>query len=190
VTRHSERLARAVWSLDRALANARHFPAVSIPASHSESADRLATWWRQETGGDWAGARAGMIGLLEEADRLETTARLIGTSSLPERQQLVLTFAAVFEDAFLRQYAGAGDDWSSPRLQRALLELLEHATRKALAATDAGASAGDVLRLPALADIRRAREAIGGLDSAAVERLRSAFDRECDALVAPAGASP
>lgn len=188
VTRHSERLARAVWSLDRALANARHFPAVSITASHSESADQLAPWWRRETGGDWAGARAAMVALLEEADRLETTARLIGTSSLPERQQLVLAFAGVFEDAYLRQSAGAGDEYSSPRLQLALLQLLQHVTRKALAAADAGASAGDVLRLGTLADLRRARLAISGPESIDGDPLRLAFDRECEALVAPAGA--
>jgi V/A-type H+-transporting ATPase subunit A len=188
VTRHSERLARAVWSLDRALANARHFPAVSIPASHTGSADQLSAWWRRETGGDWARARAGMISLLEEADRLETTARLIGSSSLPERQQIVLAFAGIFEEAFLRQYAGSGDDWSSPRLQLALLELLDRVARKALAAADAGASARDVLRLAAVVDIRRARQTIGAADSADVERFCSAFERECDALVATAGA--
>jgi len=60
--------------------------------------------------------------------------------------------------------------------------------RKALAAADAGASAGDVLRLAAVVDIRRARQTIGAADSADVERLCSAFERECDALVATAGA--
>jgi V/A-type H+-transporting ATPase subunit A len=190
VTRHTEPLARAVWSLDRARAHARRFPAVSITGSHSECAEALGPWWARETASDWLGSRAEIMALLDDADRLETTARLIGTSSLPERQQLVLAFADLVEDAFLLQYAGAGEDWCSPRRQCSLLEVLRHVTCAGLEAVGAGASATDVLALPVLADIRRARLVPGDGTSADLRELRARVDRECQALIAPAGARP
>ena len=188
VTRDTERLARAVWSLNRMLAQSRRFPAVSISDSHSEGVENIADWWHHDVAPGWWDTRAEILGLLEEAERLETTARLIGTSSLPERQQLVLAFAALFEDAFLRQHAGGDDDWCSPARQFALLELLLYVARKAQAAVEAGASAADVLRIRALTAIRRASVTVREADLAAVSGLRADFDRACDELAAsPAG---
>ncbi|HXW06910.1 MAG TPA: V-type ATP synthase subunit A [Vicinamibacterales bacterium] len=187
VTRHTERLVRALWSLDREMAHARRFPAVSVSASHSGSAAQLAGWWREQTGFDWAALREEAMTLLQEADRLERTARLIGTSSLPGRQQLVLACAALLQDGFLRQAAGAGDDWCSPRRQVALLDLLLSVTRGALAAEAAGAAVESILALPILPEVRRASTTIAETEIPRIRQLAERVARDLQALTGTRG---
>jgi V/A-type H+-transporting ATPase subunit A len=182
VTRHTGRHTRCFWTLDRARAQARRFPAVSLTESYSDRADALAAWWQLETGRDWNTLRHDALALLQEADRIEQTARLIGTSSLPERQQLVLALAAFFDEAFLRQSAvGDGDEWCSPVRQVRLLELLAVIARQGTAMAAAGISAVDIMTLPVLAEIRCARSAaVEGI--ADLDRLQAQFVSECAAL--------
>jgi V/A-type H+-transporting ATPase subunit A len=188
VTRHTGRHARAFWTLDKAKAQARRFPAISFTASYSDRADALAPWWLRETGRDWAALRTRALALLDDADRLEQTARLIGTSSLPERQQLILALATFFDDAFLRQAAtGDGDEWCSPLRQARLLELLDHIADQGVVLAESGVSAADIMALPVLAELRLAPSApTTGVED--LDRLRTRFDAECRALaVKPAG---
>jgi V/A-type H+-transporting ATPase subunit A len=185
VTRHTGRHTRCYWTLDKAMAQARRFPAVSFTDSYSDRAEEFDGWWRHETGGDWRALRAEALDLLEEADHLEQTARLIGTSSLPERQQLVLALAALFQDGFLRQAAlGARDEWCSPARQVRLLELLVHVTRRGCAAADAGVPAQAIVALPALARVRAARSEVAEDALSTLADLARAFDEQCGALAA------
>jgi V/A-type H+-transporting ATPase subunit A len=188
VTRHTERLVRAFWTLDRDMAHARRFPAVSVSASHSDGVALMAEWWRHETGTDWAALRDEAMTLLHDADRLERTARLIGTSSLAGRQQLVLACASLLQDGFLRQTAGAGDDWCSPRRQAALLELLLQVANTAMVAEAAGATVPAILALPVLADIRRASTTIRENELQRLQVLSDQFERGVRALTEATGA--
>jgi V/A-type H+-transporting ATPase subunit A len=183
VTRHTGRHTRAFWTLDKALAQARRFPAVSLSDSYSDRAEDFAVWWRHETGADWAALRREALALLEQASHLEQTARLIGTSSLPEREQVVLVLAGVFEDAVLRQgAAGDADEWCSPARQAALLDLLGRVARAAGVAAGAGIAAAAIAGLPSLASVRVARSVTGDDAPAALRRLAEQFERECAAL--------
>jgi V/A-type H+-transporting ATPase subunit A len=185
VTRHTGRHTGCFWTLDKAMAQARRFPAISFTDSYSERAGELDGWWRRETGAAWGALRADALALLEEADHLEQTARLIGTLSLPERQQLVLAFAALFQDAFLRQAAlGDRDEWCSPARQVRLLELLVHVTRRGCQAADSGVPAQAIVALPALARVRAARSDVAEDALAALDEIARAFDAECAALAA------
>ena len=53
VTQHTQRYTRAFWALDRALANARHYPAINWQTSYSLYSDDVAPWWAKETAPDW-----------------------------------------------------------------------------------------------------------------------------------------
>jgi V/A-type H+-transporting ATPase subunit A len=187
VTRHTGRHTRCFWTLDKAMAQARRFPAVSFTDSYSDRADQLDDWWRRETGAAWGALRADALALLEEADRLEQTARLIGTSSLPERQQLTLALAALFQDAFLRQAAlGASDEWCSPPRQVRLLELLVHVTRRGGQAADAGVAAHEIVALPAIARVRTARSDVAENALGVLDEIGREFDEQCAGLGAAA----
>jgi V/A-type H+-transporting ATPase subunit A len=47
VTQHTKRFVRCFWSLDRQLANARHYPAIFWLDSYSEYLSDIAPWWEQ-----------------------------------------------------------------------------------------------------------------------------------------------
>ena len=188
VTRHTGRHTRCFWTLDKAMAQARRFPAVSFTDSYSDRAEEFEDWWRRETGGAWRALRRDALGLLEEADRLEQTARLIGTASLPERQQLVLALAALFQEAFLRQAAvGDQDEWCSPLRQVRLLALLMHVVERGCRAADAGVAATAIMALPAVARVRGARADVPEHALPVLEEIARAFDEQCAALGVPAG---
>jgi V/A-type H+-transporting ATPase subunit A len=188
VTRHTGRHTRCFWTLDKAMAQARRFPAVNLAGSYSDRADQFAAWWEHEVGVPWASLRREAMGLLEEADHLEQTARLIGTANLPERQQLTLALAELIQDAFLRQAAaGDSDEWCSPERQAGLLNLLMHVARRGFACADRGVPARGILALPSVAAIRAARSTPIADSGRRFDDLRAAFSAESEAL-APARA--
>jgi V/A-type H+-transporting ATPase subunit A len=189
VTRHTGRHTRCFWTLDKAMAQARRFPAISFADSYSDRAEEFGDWWRRETGGAWRALRRDALALLEEADHLEQTARLIGTASLPERQQLVLALAELFQEAFLRQAAvGDHDEWCSPARQVRLLALLMHAVQRGCDAAAAGVPAAAIMALPAMARVRAARAEVPEDALSVVDEISRAFDAQCGALTVPVAA--
>ena len=57
VTTLTQRFVRATWSLDRDLAYARHYPAVSWTASYSRDVDVVAAWYAATGDPTWAARR-------------------------------------------------------------------------------------------------------------------------------------
>jgi len=50
VTQHTKRFIRCFWGLDRNLANARHYPAISWIDSYSEYLEEMSSWWADQVG--------------------------------------------------------------------------------------------------------------------------------------------
>ena len=122
VTRHAARFVRTFWTLDRQLAAARVFPAVSMRSSYSEIPAGVTKWWSSNVSTRWMAAREEAMRFMEEAALSEETARLVGIDSLPEREQFVLRLAEQFQEGFLRQNAYDEDAWCAPARQMEMLE--------------------------------------------------------------------
>jgi V/A-type H+-transporting ATPase subunit A len=183
VTRHTQRFTRTFWTLDKALAEARVYPAVSVQQSYSDVPEPLARWWADEVSPDWTPLRARALALLEEAARLESTARLVGPDSLPPAQQWILRMGSLFEEAFLRQSAYDPDDAScSPARQVRLLRSLVRLVERGAEAVARGAAVRDVVAMPAAAALARAKNAIGESALARFDDLERAIDRDAGAL--------
>jgi V/A-type H+-transporting ATPase subunit A len=105
VTQHTKRFVRAFWALDKQLANARHYPAVSWLDSYSEYTDDVGEWWSEKTKGEWADLRSAIISVMQREGRLERVVKLVGADVLPDSQRLILEVAGMFKDAFLQQNA-------------------------------------------------------------------------------------
>ena len=126
VTAHTRRSVRCVWSLDRDLAYARHYPAVTWRDSSSRDAEALARWQAGQGDADWSERRRRAVALLDEADRRQVVADLVGATSLPARERLTLWAARLLRDLVLRQSAlnpneaylraGQGRRAAAPRL--------------------------------------------------------------------------
>ncbi|ETK32836.1 V-type ATP synthase subunit A [Microbispora sp. ATCC PTA-5024] len=100
VTTHTQRFVRSLWALDRDLAYARHYPAVSWAGSFARDADAAMAGI---PGGAERRARVGA--LLREADRLTALAELVGTGALPAHERVVLLGGRLIREGFLRQSA-------------------------------------------------------------------------------------
>ena len=123
VTAHTRRFVRCLWSLDRDLAAARHYPAVSWSDS-SRATPTLAGWHASHGDAGWRAGGAAMA-LLAEAERLRSVADLIGTNALPDHERIVLLAARLIQETVLQQSALSADDaYCSPAKQAALLELV------------------------------------------------------------------
>ncbi|MBP2704526.1 V-type ATP synthase subunit A [Microbispora sp. RL4-1S] len=110
VTVHTQRFVRSVWALDRDLAYARHYPAVSWEGSFARDADALAA---RAPGGVRRRARVGA--LLTEAGRLAALAELVGSATLPPHERVVLLAGRLIREGFLRQSAlSPGDAYCRP----------------------------------------------------------------------------
>jgi V/A-type H+/Na+-transporting ATPase subunit A len=125
VTSHTRRFVRAVWSLDRDLAYARHYPAVSWRDSSARDTDQLAAWQAEHGDPGWAERRGRALQLLTDADRIESIVQLVGADSLPAHERVTLRIARLLREAVLQQSAVLDNDqYSSPSKQRALLALV------------------------------------------------------------------
>jgi V/A-type H+-transporting ATPase subunit A len=152
VTRHTQSFTRVFWTLDRDLASARVFPAISLRDSYSDAV--LDGWW----GSEWARLRRDALALLEEAARLEATARLIGADSLPDRQRFLLSMAQLLREGFLIQNAtDPADACCAPKRQIELLSLLMKFASRGLDAVGRGTSPERIFAQPVAATLARAR---------------------------------
>ena len=110
VTAHTERFVRGLWSLDRDLAYARHYPAVGWSGSFARDADRLASWYARNGDPGWAPRRARVTSLLADADRLGDLAELVGAGSLPGHERVVLLAGRLLREGVLQQSALSAND--------------------------------------------------------------------------------
>jgi V/A-type H+-transporting ATPase subunit A len=153
VTQHTQRYTRAFWGLDRALANARHYPAINWQTSYSLYSDVVAPWWAKETAPDWQALRSAAAQILEQAGRLEQLVRLVGAQALPDRQRWILDAARLLKEGFLQQSAlHSVDAYCVPEKQLALLRLFVEVHQSGQQAIESGIP---LSRVRQLLDIRR-----------------------------------
>jgi V/A-type H+-transporting ATPase subunit A len=124
VTQHTKRFIRCFWALDRDLANARHYPAISWIDSYSEYAEEVQPWW-ERVNPRWAVVRQQCMDLPKSEQKLAEIVRLIGPDALPDEQKLILLTSEIIKDGFLQQNSfDKVDMFCAPAKQVRLLELI------------------------------------------------------------------
>ena len=160
VTQHTKRFIRCFWGLDRELANARHYPAISWIDSYSEYAEEVKGWWENHDP-EWSKVRLEALDLLKKEQRLEQIVRLIGPDALPETERLVLIAADMIKNGFLQQNSfDPIDTYCVSEKQIAILVLMMNFYHRALAVIKAGAPLVRVNSLPVKEEITRIKSEI------------------------------
>jgi len=95
----------AQWTLDRDMAYARHYPAVSWSGSFSRDVAPVAAWHAAAGDTGWADRRSRLAALLAEADRIAALAELMGAAALPPRERAVLVAGRLIREGLLQQSA-------------------------------------------------------------------------------------
>jgi len=121
VTTYTQRFVRCLWSLDRDLAYARHYPAVSWAGSFSRDDDVVAAWHADHGDPGWEQRRARLAGLLAEADRLGSLAELMGVSALPPLERATILAGRLIREGLLQQSALSAIDASCDSVRAAAL---------------------------------------------------------------------
>jgi V/A-type H+/Na+-transporting ATPase subunit A len=103
VTTYTQRFVRGLWSLDRDLAYARHYPAVSWSGSFARDVAAIAAWQARAGDAGWARRRGDLSALLAEADRLSALAELMGTTALPPGERAAILGGRLAREGVLQQ---------------------------------------------------------------------------------------
>jgi V/A-type H+-transporting ATPase subunit A len=159
VTAQTERFVRALWSLDRELAYARHYPAVAWAGSFSRDAENLAPWYARNGDPRWGERRARVTGLLAEADRLGELAELVGAGSLPGHERVVLLAGRLLREAVLQQNAlSPNDAHCSPEKTAALADAVLDVVDRCDALIEGGSTASELEEVDFSLLLRAAQE--------------------------------
>jgi len=172
VTSQTVRYVRSLWSLDRDLAYARHYPAVTWRHSFCLDDTVIANWHAAQGRVGWVEARARALALLAESDRLSSVVELVGLAALPARERIVMLTGRLLREGVLQQSAlSENDAYCSPAKQSALLEMVLAVHDRCLALVEGGLPASAVEEFD-LASVTRARDETGPDDAEGVNRLR------------------
>lgn len=114
VTQNTKRFVRCFWALDKALAYARHYPAINWNTSYSEYLDDLAPWYAEHISPDFMQRRREISSLLLEENKLMEIVKLIGSDVLPDDQKLILETARIIRVGILQQNAYHKEDTYVP----------------------------------------------------------------------------
>lgn len=180
VTIHTLRFTGVFWALDRDLAYSRHFPAIHWLKSYSlyvdrllgawahsfsHYAERIAAYWKGRLGKNFAELRTKALKILGESSEIESIARIMGESALPDDQRLVLLSADLIKEAFLRQFAyHEVDAFCDMEKQLAILEMLIDFHEKATVLVRNNVPIEKIKQLPQIKMMERAKEDKSGLD--------------------------
>ncbi len=131
VTQNTKRFTRVFWALDKALAYARHYPAINWIDSYSEYFNDLDPWFRQNLGDDFVEYRNRIAAILQEESSLMEIVKLIGADVLPDDQKLVIEIARVIRVGFLQQNAFHAEDTYVPlEKQKLMMKVILHLHEK------------------------------------------------------------
>ena len=127
VTQNTKRFTRCFWALDKALAYARHYPAINWTDSYSEYFTDLDPYYIDNYGREFVDYRTGISALLQEENRLMEIVKLIGSDVLPDDQKLIIETAKIVRVGFLQQNAFHKDDTYVPlEKQKLMMKTILH----------------------------------------------------------------
>lgn len=189
VTQHTKRFVRCFWGLDRQLANARHYPAISWLESYSEYLDEVGAWWEEKAGPTWSGDRAEIMDLLHREVRLQQVVKLVGPDALPDSQRFILEVCSLFKNAFLQQDAFDDiDRYSTIEKQRRMLGLILTYWRRGAALLKRGVTLVELRRARVLQDIIKMKFTVPNEQPEKFDRLSKSLDealKRMESLHAP-----
>ncbi len=183
VTQHTKRFVRAFWALDKQLANARHYPAVSWMEGYSEYIDDVLPWWSERTNDEWGGLRSAIISVMQKEAKLQRVVKLVGADVLPDSQRLILETAGMFKEAFLQQNAfDEVDAFCVPEKQYLMLKVIVKFYEFAARAITKGATLVSIKKLKSVRSIMQMKHEYKNEDADRLKDLIRKVERSLDEL--------
>jgi V/A-type H+-transporting ATPase subunit A len=185
VTQHTKRFIRCFWALDRHLANARHYPAISWLDSYSEYLSDMASWWEQKVSAEWLADRTEIMELLHREVRLQQVVKLVGPDALPDTQRFVLEVCTLFKNAFLQQNAyDKIDMFSTTEKQAKMLHIIVTYWKRGSEAIKNGAILAKLRKMKVYQDIVKMKFSIPNDDLSGLDKIEARLERSMDQMEA------
>ncbi len=179
VTSTTIRFVGTLWALDKELAFRRHFPAINWLLSFSKYIDILSVFW-QKHDPKWVVLRKRAMALLEEASKIEETARVIGEKALPDDQRLILVISEILREGFLFQNAfHEVDTYCPPEKQVTMLRAILQFYEMIKPLIDKGVPVEKIRELKTIVNLKRMRERPG---TEWIEEIMKEAEIEVEAL--------
>jgi len=171
VTQATLRIIDALYSLDVALANKRHFPTINWLQSYSLYADSVDKWWNKLSP-DYSDVRNRALILLQEEAELEEIVRLVGPEALPEDDKLLLLIARMIREDFLMQSAyHPVDTYSTPERSHKMVSTIMKFYDLAKELSESGMLVGEITASKLVPRISRMKDIPDDEFNAYVESL-------------------
>lgn len=180
VTQHTKRFIRCFWALDKSLANARHYPAISWIDSYSEYTTEVEHYWNQiDT--EITSVQREALSILKREERLSQIVKLIGPDSLPDNQRLILLIADIIKKGFLQQNSfDEIDMYSVPKKQIAILKVIIEFYKLSNKAIELGAPIIKIRDIGLIEDLIRLKSVVPNNKESEFEvfinKIRNSFD--------------
>jgi V/A-type H+-transporting ATPase subunit A len=185
VTQHTKRFIRCFWALDRNLANARHYPAISWLDSYSEYLNDMVSWWEQQAGTVWHSDRTEIMELLHKEVRLQQVVKLVGPDALPDTQRFVLEVCTLFKNAFLQQNAyDKIDTFSVIQKQAKMLHIIVTYWKRGYEAIKNGVTLVKLKKMKVYQDIIKMKFSIPNEDLSGLDKIEAHLERSMDQMEA------
>lgn len=185
VTQHTKRFIRCFWALDRNLANARHYPAISWLESYSEYLTDIEAWWTDKVGPEWLADRTEIMELLHKEVRLQQVVKLVGPDALPDSQRFILEVCTLFKNAFLQQNAyDKIDTYSVVQKQAKMLHIIVSYWRRGSEMIKKGATLVQLRKMKVYQDIIKMKFTIRNDDLSSLDKIEVYLERSMDQLEA------
>ncbi|MGC8876180.1 V-type ATP synthase subunit A [Thermus sp.] len=158
VTQSTLRIVGAFWRLDASLAFRRHFPAINWNGSYSLFTPALDPWYRENVAEDYPELRDAISELLQREAGLQEIVQLVGPDALQDAERLVIEVGRIIREDFLQQNAyHEVDAYCSMRKAYGIMKMILSFYKEAEAAIKRGVSMDEILQLPVVERIGRAR---------------------------------
>lgn len=158
VTSSTLRIVGTYWSLEGALANRRHFPAIHWLRSYSLYIPLFHQWYRENLPEDFEPLRDRALALLQQEAELQEIVQLVGPDALQDDQRLVIEAGKMLREDFLQQSSYSDDQFSPFAKSYGILKAIITFYDEASAALRRGMLMDDILNLPQVEQIARLKE--------------------------------
>ena len=183
VTQHTKRFIRCFWALDRGLANARHYPAISWLESYSEYLGEMSVWWEEQVSPSWQQDRTEIMELLHREVRLQQVVKLVGPDALPDTQRFVLDVCSLFKNSFLQQNSyDKIDMFSVPQKQVKMLHIIVTYWRRGSEAIKRGATLVKLRKMKVYQDIIKMKFSVPNDDLSHLDTIEARLERSLSQL--------
>jgi len=196
VTIHTLRFTNVFWALDTELAYSRHFPAINWLRSYSlYSGQIIDTIIRNSESSiqqkidqrpwikdivQFPKYRSDTLKLLSTSAEIESIARIIGESALPDEQRLILLTAEILKEGFLRQSAyDEVDAYCEIQKQFLLLKMIMDFYEKAMGMIKNKVPITEIREMPQISMMMRIKEDPKGINEIfeSIKGIENALER-------------